>query len=221
MQTPSTTLHSHQRSIYIYVCVIRERISCTFLPAMCITFRIKRHRDDASSSTEIRLKVDTTRSGEECGESSFDVTTYLLVDRPTHPYKQGLLERNRNNLYPKGLGSDRVSLGYYLPAVRFAVCMYLHTCSWHCHVTRAFSFHANARCMRLLCCFWGINRLLATTTACLSSFSVSLSAIAIASSSATWIRRSKREVERNLISIWSKHSRYRVSNRKLELGKHF
>lgn len=89
--------------------------------------------------------MDTTRSGEECGESSFDVTTYLLVDRPTHPYKQGLLERNRNNLYPKGLGSDRVSLGYYLPAVRFAVC--IHTCSWHCHVTRAFSFHANARCV--------------------------------------------------------------------------
>lgn len=112
--------------LYIYICVIRERISCTFLPAMCITFRIKRHRDDASSSTEIRLNVDTTRSGEECGESSFDVTTYLLVDRPTHPYKQGLLERNRNNLYPKGLGSDRVSLGYYLPAVRFAVCMYTH-----------------------------------------------------------------------------------------------
>lgn len=212
MQTPSTTLHSHQRSIYIYiyVCVIRERISCTFLPAMCITFRIKRHRDDASSSTEIRLKVDTTRSGEECGESSFDVTTYLLVDRPTHPYKQGLLERNRNNLYPKGLGSDRVSLGYYLPAVRFAVCMYLHTCSWHCHVTRAFSFHANARCMRLLCCFWGINRprLLATTTACLSSFSVSLSAIAIASSSATWIRSSFEERVReklnfNLIETFS------------------
>lgn len=69
------------------------------------------------------MKVDA----EECGSSSFDVTTYLPVDRPTHPYKQGLLERNRNNLYPKGLGSDRVSLGYYLlPYVCFAVRMHAH-----------------------------------------------------------------------------------------------
>lgn len=74
---------------------------------------------DASSSIEIRLKADADTTQQKSMASPFDVTTYLPVDRPTHPYKQGLLERNRNNLYPKGLGSDRVSLGCYLPAVRF------------------------------------------------------------------------------------------------------
>lgn len=105
---------------------------------------------DASSSIEIRLKVDTNTTQEKSMASPFDVTTYLPVDRPTHPYKQGLLERNRNNLYPKGLGSDRVSLGCYLPTGRtLHVC--IHTCSWRCHVTRAFSFHANTRCMCSVC----------------------------------------------------------------------
>lgn len=105
-------------------------------------------RGDASSSVEIRLKADTNTTQQKSMASPFDVTTYLPVDRPTHPYKQGLLERNRNNLYPKGLGSDRVSFGYYLPAVRFTYA--IHTCSWRCHVTRAFSFHANTRCTCLV-----------------------------------------------------------------------
>lgn len=188
---------------------------------MCITFRIKRHRDDASSSTEIRLKVDTTRSGEECGESSFDVTTYLLVDRPTHPYKQGLLERNRNNLYPKGLGSDRVSLGYYLPAVRFAVCMYVYT---RVRGTVTWLEHFRSTRTRGVCAFCvafeeSIDR------GCLprplrvfppSLFPYRPSRLRVPPRLG-FGRRSKRELERNLISIWSKHSRYRVSNRKLEL----
>jgi len=45
------------------------------------------------------LKVETT--GESC--EPFDVVAYRSTDRPTHPYKQGLLERNHNNLYRKGL----------------------------------------------------------------------------------------------------------------------
>ena len=57
--------------------------------------------------------------------SPFDVTTYLPVDRPTHPYKQGLLERNRNNLYPKGLGRAIAcrSVTTYRP---YASCMHTH-----------------------------------------------------------------------------------------------
>lgn len=91
------------------------------IPPKRRTFAVKsRRHGDASSSVEIRLKADTNTTQQKSMASPFDVTTYLPVDRPTHPYKQGLLERNRNNLYPKGSGSDRVSLGCYLSAaVRF------------------------------------------------------------------------------------------------------
>lgn len=145
----------------MYIYVIRERISGAFLPAMCITLRIKR----------VFVHGDPVEGGRrrECGSSSFDVTTYLPVDRPTHPYKQGLLERNRNNLYPKGLGSDRVSLGSYLPPYVELRCTYACTrvgVTWLEH----FRGVRGAFCAR----FWGINRprLLATTTACPPSISV-------------------------------------------------
>lgn len=113
-------------SIYTHIYVIRERISRAFLAAT---------RNNVSHQTRRERRVfvhgDPVKGGRNTQwrerESSFDVTTYLLVDRPTHPYKQGLLERNRNNLYPKGLGSDRVSLGYYLPAVRLHMSLYAYT----------------------------------------------------------------------------------------------
>lgn len=85
------------------------------------------------------LKVQLKAAGESC--EPFDVVAYRSADRPTHPYKQGLLERNHNNLYCKGSSSNRVSLGTYLPTV-FHVCM--HMCL-RCHVTRPFSFHAKAK----------------------------------------------------------------------------
>lgn len=113
-------------SIYTHIYIIRERISRAFLAAT---------RNNVSHQTRRERRVfvhgDPVKGGRNTQwrerESSFDVTTYLLVDRPTHPYKQGLLERNRNNLYPKGLGSDRVSLGYYLPAVRLHTSLYAYT----------------------------------------------------------------------------------------------
>lgn len=47
------------------------------------------------------LKIRLKTAGESC--EPFDVVAYRSADRPTHPYKQGLLERNHNNLYRKGL----------------------------------------------------------------------------------------------------------------------
>lgn len=64
------------------------------------------------------LKIRLKAAGESC--EPFDVVAYRPTDRPTHPYKQGLLERNHNNLYCKGSSGDRVSLGTYLPCSTYA-----------------------------------------------------------------------------------------------------
>lgn len=58
----------------------------------------------------------------------FDVVAYRTADRPTHPYKQGLLERNHNNLYSVRAYKRRLRVARYLPTA-FHVCMHTVTCS--------------------------------------------------------------------------------------------
>ena len=130
--------------------IIRRGI-CTFLGAWRIAWRQKPGgRAGAGrrlSSIEIRLKADTQKT--QCRRRAWRVP---LMSRHICRSigRRTLINKGYSKeiaiIYTLRAWAERSRVARLLPTGRtLHVC--IHTCSWRrCHVTRAFSFHANTRC---------------------------------------------------------------------------